>query len=366
MKKLIILLIPIIVWTSNFNIGYSQGCAEPTSDEGVTIWGYLQPEFATYFEEDKRATFQFRRMRIGAMGNVPYDFSYYVLLEASNYLNPEGSGIFLLDAFVTYNRFDYAKISIGSFKYPFGLELTTGCHKLYTIRRSKIVNEMAISYDGTSNRDLGIMVLGGTKNSLISYQVALTNGYGIFNTDGNLYDSYSLTGRFTAQPISGLRFGASTKYGALPPESTDAEITDDDTKFRYGFDVSFQKGNYMIQAEYINGEDKGSYTNGGGCDGGVAETVIGTKFTDGFYAMGAYRFTNNLEPVYKIETFSSSKSSSSVPAGPSDESSSLCHTFGLNYYPNDWTRLQLNYVYAAEDPEEIKNDALLLQLQIKF
>jgi hypothetical protein len=366
MKRLIIISIAIIAWVSSYNTGYSQGCAEPTSDEGVTIWGYLQPEFATHFEEETRASFQFRRMRIGAMGNIPYDFSYYVLLEASNFLNPEGSGVFLLDAFVTYNRYDFAKVSIGSFKYPFGLELTTPCHGLYTIRRSKIVNEMTANYDGTSNRDLGIMILGGTKTSLLSYQVALTNGYGIFNTNNNLFESYSLTGRLTVQPVTGLKIGGSARYGALPPESTDPAITDDDTKMRYGFDVSFQKGNYVIQAEYIDGEDQGSYTTGGGCDGGTAETVIGTKYTDGFFVMGAYRFANNLEPVYKIENFSSSKSSSTDTAGPSDDSKSMCQTFGLNYYPNDWTRLQLNYVYAAEDPDEIKNDALLLQLQVKF
>lgn len=366
MKKIIITLFTAVIFIVNFNQAFGQGCAEPTSDEGVTIWGYLQPEFNTYFEEDTRASFQFRRMRLGAMGNIPYDFSYYVLLETSNFLNPEGNGIYLLDAFVTYNRFDFAKVSVGSFKYPFGLELSTPCHGLYTIRRSNIVNEMTINYDGTSNRDLGIMILGGNKTSMFSYQVALTNGYGIFNTNNNLFDSYSLTGRFTVQPLTGLRIGASTRYGTLPPESTDPAITDDDLKVRYGFDVSYLNGNYMVQAEYIDGEDQGSYTTGGGCDGGAAETLIGTKYTDGFYIMGAYRFSNNLEPVYKVESFSSAKSSSTDLPGPGSESSSMYQTFGINYYPNDWTRLQLNYVYAAEDPDEVKNDALLMQLQVKF
>jgi phosphate-selective porin len=46
--------------------------------------------------------------------------------------------------------------------------------------------------------------------------------------------------------------------------------------------------------------------------------------------------------------------------------SDMWQTFGLNYYPNDWTRLQLNYIYKTEDPSEIKNDCLLLQLQVNF
>ncbi len=364
MKKILTLTIVLTSFLSGTKI-HAQGCAEPTSDEGVTIWGYLQPEFVTYFEEDTRANFQFRRMRIGAMGNIPYDFSYYVLVETSNFMNPEGNGAYLLDAFVSYNRLDFAKVAIGSFKYPFGLELSTACHGLYTIRRSRIVNEMTINYDGTSNRDIGIMVLGGSKTSLLAYQVALTNGYGIFSTNNNLFDSYSLTGRATVQPIEGLKIGGSMRYGTLPPESDDPSITEDDSKMRFGFDISYMKGKYMIQAEYIDGEDKGSYTTGGGCDGGPATTSVGTKYTEGLYVIGAYRFANNLEPVYKIETFSSTeKSTESANSG--DELSSVCQTFGLNYYPNDWTRLQLNYTYAAEDPKEVKNDALLLQLQVKF
>ena len=46
--------------------------------------------------------------------------------------------------------------------------------------------------------------------------------------------------------------------------------------------------------------------------------------------------------------------------------SDMWQTFGLNFYPNDWTRLQLNYIYKTEDPKEIKNDCLLFQVQVNF
>jgi len=41
-------------------------------------------------------------------------------------------------------------------------------------------------------------------------------------------------------------------------------------------------------------------------------------------------------------------------------------TFGANYFFNDNTRLQLNYQYKAEQGAEVKNDAIGLQLQVKF
>ena len=41
-------------------------------------------------------------------------------------------------------------------------------------------------------------------------------------------------------------------------------------------------------------------------------------------------------------------------------------TFGANYFFNDWTRLQLNYLYKAEEGNEVSNDEILMQLQVKF
>jgi hypothetical protein len=66
----------------------------------------------------------------------------------------------------------------------------------------------------------------------------------------------------------------------------------------------------------------------------------------------------NLQPVLKLETWD--------PDTDVDDNSESIMTFGFNYFLNDWTRLQLNYLYKAEDQEEISNDELLMQLQVKF
>ena len=67
--------------------------------------------------------------------------------------------------------------------------------------------------------------------------------------------------------------------------------------------------------------------------------------------MVVYKTDSNFEPVYKIESYETIKSDGGdVPIEV--EESSMCQTFGMNYYPNDWTRLQLNYVYRAEKPAE--------------
>lgn len=49
-------------------------------------------------------------------------------------------------------------------------------------------------------------------------------------------------------------------------------------------------------------------------------------------------------------------------------------TLGFNYFINEWTRIQVNYLYNVEESSsvdinnyfEIPNDMLLVQFQIKF
>ena len=66
----------------------------------------------------------------------------------------------------------------------------------------------------------------------------------------------------------------------------------------------------------------------------------------------------NIQPVVKYENFD--------PDTETDDDAFNITTFGVNYFFNDWTRLQLNYLYKAEEGNEISNDEILMQLQVKF
>lgn len=65
----------------------------------------------------------------------------------------------------------------------------------------------------------------------------------------------------------------------------------------------------------------------------------------------------NIQPVIKYESYD--------PNTDADNDVEDIITFGVNYFFNDWTRLQLNYLYKAEEEEEA-NDEILMQLQVKF
>lgn len=343
MKKLYLFLIAAFIGTAGVK---AQGCATPKSAEGVNVFGFLQTQYDYNMYDEPESNFGFNRARIGAMGNVPYDFSYYVLLETSPF-KKDGPKAYLLDAFITYNRFSFATASVGSFKVPFGLELSTPCNALHTINRSKVVNELT-----APDRDMGIMLLGGNDTTLIKYSVALTNGSGLLVKDPDTFKD--VIGRVVIQPLKWLSVGGSFKTGKS--ENTDPTLGNNTYK-RFGGELELNIARFLVQSEFIVGEDNGSYTVGGGC-GGDPQLVQGSVKRGGMFVMALYNTPWNLQPVLKYENYNSDMDK--------DNNLEQITTFGINYFFNDWIRLQLNYEYAAEQAQEIKNDRFMAQLQVKF
>lgn len=366
-------------------VSLGQGCMEPASDEGVSVIGYIQPQFNFDFNGyDKNtqhigeySSFLFKRARLGVTGNIPYDFSYYVMAEFSPFLfsqgdakNNTGNGPYLLDAFVTYKRFGPAlNITLGQFKAPFGLELSTPCQGLHAINRSLAVRELVAPF-----RDMGIMFWGGTdslsifglkNHNIIAYQLAITNGVGINRWDDNA--SKDFIGRIVLSPWKFISLGASYKYGvhAVRDPNTDNIVKKYGQKItRIGFDGELEFGDFLLQGEYIWGYDDG-YTSVGGGGGGCGSTggtlVPGNNEKYGYFAQAMYMTPWRIQPIVKYENFE--------PNIDVDEDNITTYTFGFNYFFNDWTRLQVNYLindYQAKQTQEYYLNQLLVQVQVKF
>ncbi|NQT24908.1 hypothetical protein HQ585_06120 [candidate division KSB1 bacterium] len=322
-------------------LAQGQGCMEASSEEGVSVMGFFQPQFE-YLQETEEMTFDFNRARIGLVGNVPYDISYYMFVE---YSPSKGEHPYLLDAFITYSRLaPYFKISMGQFKAPFSLERNTGCSALHTINRSMVVNQLAM------DRDMGVMLMGNVKEK-VKYNVALMNGTGVGLRDDN--EGEDITGRIVFSPTKCLDIGGSFRFGSAKAAVANA---DDDERKAFGGDVSFKKGDLLVQGEYIQREDIGSYTTGGGC-GEPLEIHEGSVKRNGYFVQALYMLPFSLQPVVKYETFDQNIDVEN------DQRSII--TFGFNYFLNEWTRLQVNYRYCAEaDNVEIDNDQVLVQAQV--
>jgi len=375
MKKFILVFVAAILILPN--LSFSQGCMGSDSDEGVQVVGYIQAQYeyqllGTDVEPIRglksNNSFYFNRARIGVVGNIPYDFSYYVMTEFS----PTKGGPYLLDAFISYKRFDpYFKVSVGQFKAPFGLELTTACQSLHTIDRSLFVNELASPF-----RDLGIMFFGSTgelfgKVDLIKYRLAITNGTGKNTYDNNSYKDY--LARIIISPLEWMHIGASYKTGLQKPVKDDM---DPDVRTRWGVDISIEKANVLFQAEYIQGLDQGSSLVGGGC-GSEPTIVLGDFKKNGYMAQILYMTPWNIQPVLKFESFDPNIIIGDGNVGDTEDTYKYDKqqdiTAGFNYFFNEWTRLQMNYVYKVEESgdtdatyHEVANDYFVMQLQVKF
>ena len=365
MKKLFLLLAVILAVVIGPTNTFAQGCVEATSDDGPQVVGYIQPEFNSYFfGEDskgnaiKPSTFAFRRARIGIVGSIPYDISYYVMAE----LSPTVGGPMLLDAFVTYSPLGkYFKVSMGQFKTPFSLEVNTACYALNTIRRSTVVDQMASPF-----RELGIMVLGaiGKERDIFTYKLMLLNGTGINNLDDNSNKEFA--GRLTVSPIEGLIIGGSMRTGLVGLEASNG---DQKKRIRYAGDISLKKWNATLQAEYIFGTDVGDLgSSGGGC--GKSTLDLDEYKKNGLWVTAMYKFGFGLEPVVKYEVYNPDGTNYKY-LGVTQNYGQSTWTLGFNYFLNEWTRIQVNYLYNAEETvgsviNEYDNDALLIQVQVKF
>ncbi len=342
-KSISILSFSILIILTSVNMISAQGCMEASSDEGVSIVGYIQPQWEYYQTTDGHDanSFTFNRARLAAVGNIPYDVSYFFMIDFSKF---KAGSPWLLDAFVSYSRFEWAKVSFGQFKSPISLEQNTPCQALHTIYRSKVVDELA-----GPQRDMGAMLFGGTADSQLHYYLAIMNDYDKGFEDENI--AKSLKGRVTYSPLEFLQIGGSFAYGKTG-------VNEDNVKTRAGGEIQLSFNNFLFQGEYLWADDTGDYTTGGGCDGTPIEFHTGGVTRCGFFAQAMYKTAWNLQPVFKFENYDSDASI--------DNNSETIMTYGVNYFLNDWTRVQLNYRYKAEQGTEIPNDQVVLQVQVRF
>jgi phosphate-selective porin len=350
MKNYIYILFTLVMLLQGNQV-FAQGCEgdDPVGNDSkdtpsVKIFGYIQSQYDYNFTDgDQANTFKFKRARIGALGKISDNFSYYFMLETSPFIGSSGDA-YLMDAFVTYSKYNWAKMSVGSFKQPFSLEVATACHSLTTIDRAIVADQLV-----APQRDFGFMVLGGNKYTKFNYWVALMNGTGLGQVDGNT--KKDIVARATYKLTNYLTIGSSFRHGYPIPNNND------DSRTTFGGEFVVKLDKLKVQGEYIY--DEGAYFLGtsGGC--GATPVALGEK-RDGAYIMAAYNIDDKLQPVFKYEFFDPDLDSKD------DGTYQERMTLGINYFFNQKVRLQLNYQANIQTVVNVKDDALLGQIQIRF
>jgi phosphate-selective porin len=300
----------------------------------------MQPEYDYTFNDENENAFKFKRARVGVRGEIYKDFHYYLQVETSPFINGSGS-VELLDAFVSYRKFNWAKMSVGSFKQPFSLEVTTPCHGLTTIDRAIVLDQLV-----SPQRDYGLMVFGGNKFTRFNYAVALMNGSGLNTTDNNSKKDF--IARATYKVFDFMTVGGSFRYGY--------PNTKDDSRTTVGAELLVEYDKFKFQGEYVYDEGDYNQAVSGGCGDPIG--ALGEK-RDGAYAMLTYDTKWNIQPVFKYEYFDSDLDVKKV--GYQE-----MMTIGVNYFIGKNVRFQLNYQAHIETDINIDNDKLLAQVQVRF
>ncbi len=260
------------------------------------------------------------------------------------------------DAYFGYKFSDAAKLKLGSFKTPVGMDFNTSGKKLDITKRGmekKLVLE----------RDAGAMLSGRKIGGGFGYDLFIGNPAGRSAVDPNHGAGNDNTGEDLAYAgrvmyDMGKTLHVEASYGLSPGNTDLAPGIEDYTVYDLG--VAWMGGPFTVKGEYIAGSDLNGVT-------GSDQTTL--------YAHFGWMFTSKVEGVIRHYY------SNYEDAGSTDID--LGNTYiGANFFLGSNKtngRIQVNYVLASGDDTEwfaafgestsssgYVNDALLTQYQISF
>ena len=238
----------------------------------LRIGGLLQTEYR-YYNYDSNADpakngFDIRRARLLLAGRFYERFSYKFQYEF------QGTGSRnLLDAYVDARICPFVSLRMGQFKEPFSLEQ-------YTSVKNTIFSERDMGWYLAPHRDVGFMAHASFWKDRLYYGVGIFNGDGMDDAVGGDCDSPEFTGRIVYAPFrnmglplwNGLQVGGSYSYAKADRNSVKVTvksnglttffdvnsaakfniIRDVDARTRYGAELAWAYGPFLLWGEYIN------------------------------------------------------------------------------------------------------------------
>ncbi|MEO5570113.1 MAG: porin [Bacteroidia bacterium] len=315
-----------------------------------SISGYIQTRFQSFQQAGKADAMDIRRARLDFRGTLNAFWDYRLQVDMAGV--PKA-----LDAIGTFKPYDFFKIQAGQFKIPLSMENNTPSNSMDVIERAQVV-ETLVARNGDVNgnfngRDIGVMGFGSLLKKddrfLIDYYIGGFQGEGINVLDSN--EAKDLGARIILHPIKGLDIGAGY-YNGYDKTGTFTPVAKNNVRTRIGGEFSYVYKIISVKGEYIYGED-GDYIKGKN-----GYSYIHTR-REGWYAqLAAFVFQKKLQLVGRWDAYDSD-----IHKGGN---ATLNILGGVNYYFNDWAKLQVNYTSRNESGTIVNNDIIGAQLQIGF
>jgi phosphate-selective porin OprO/OprP len=374
-------------------VGYEDGLFVRSEDGrfGLKLGGRVASNFS-FFEPDTGG------VNTATILSLEYDFAF-------------ASG--LRDAYVVATPMPELNVQVGQFKVPFSYEGLLSKKYIDFVERAAVVTSTV-----SPSRDIGLMASGQLGGKLLQYQLAVMNGTGQNRSDNN--GDKDVIGRLVLAPFAGrgpehlrgLNFGGAVTYGRERKETITsssgktslvansiAGLTQTGFGFfsslpragdrlRAGTHLAWLDGPCSVSGEYIHTEEERSGLGPGGADLPDIEA-------DGAYVGGTWLLTGETKPVnarvrparplwdagrpgwgawevalrYEFLDLGFADS----PGG--DGNGYDAAAAGLNWYPNEFLRLSVAYLYGhfdevgkgkSLDPSKHSANAVLGRVQLEF
>jgi phosphate-selective porin OprO and OprP len=236
-------------------------------DYRLQFRAYLQLD-GRFFPGDDRTlaldTFLLRRARPIVSGTIAKYFDFVIMPDFG-----VGAAT-LFDAYVEFRYSPKARVRLGKFKSPVGLERLQGA-------MTTAFMERAFPTAVVPNRDVGIQLHGDLAGGVVSYAVGVFDGAPDGGSvDLDLNDGKDVAGRIFLSPfkrghsaLKDLGFGIAGTWGKQSGPlaayrsggqvsilTLVAGITADGTRKRYSPQVSFYSGPFGLMAEYAQSESR--------------------------------------------------------------------------------------------------------------
>lgn len=308
--------------------------------------------------------------------------------------NEFGSSNGLRDAYVRFDAFPWARLTLGQFKVPFSHEALESKRYIPLVERAGVVLSSV-----SPSRDVGLLLDGTVLGGLVQYQLAGLNGTGQNRKDNN--SAKDIAARLVLQPLAhtgsdlGLSIGGAATFGNEPEHKGVKGRTPSGFDFFEPVDVrgdrlrvngfaALYTGPYSVATEFIHTREERDGLAADGNDLPDVESNGGYLTATWLLTGERKQYSTRLVPKRPFlgpdglgpgawELAARSEVSDFDAGGEPVGNRFHALTLGLNWYPNEYTRIMLDYVYShfdrragAPNPNKHSNNAVLSRFQLEF
>lgn len=301
-------------------------------NQALSLGGYVQARWEGTLEgRTMPNAFSIRRAYLGASGDVGECLSYKVLLTIP------GPSVELYDAYVDVKPLKPLAIRAGQFQTPIGMEKLVSSSKI-------LFPERTFASGFTTDRDLGVMLAGNGK--FFDAQIGIFNGEGR-NVKVDLNEAKDVVARLTVKPIDYMHLGGAYQMGKRSTLDTLGEPANDWNFNRWGGEFALTPWDLWLATEFMGGKDE--------------EVSLITYYAEAGWTFSVpYSWIHGVQPAVRYEAID--------PDTDTDGDSRGIITAGVNlhFLPEHKAKLALCYRMITEERNEIDNNQIIVQLQLKF